>query len=270
MEMSHQRSISSLTGNPLGAIRTAIAEAINNNFSCLPKEIINKISFEIGYPKYRAHFTTTIALTLAGYLKLDALQIAKAIATSVEKALFDNAASPPITQWQIQAVGKGWLNISLQDEYLANALFDLSHQSTFESTASPQPQKLADTESPELRLQYVYARCCALLRLATSYQDFSKDKICLPQFEDCLQPEISLLLRNLAIADYLGNNDVTGKKLSKNLLRSLTTDFLNFYDHCRIFSVNADIAYRRILVIEVTRKMILRLSDPEIVYAEYL
>ncbi|OIP69683.1 MAG: hypothetical protein AUK48_14310 [Oscillatoriales cyanobacterium CG2_30_44_21] len=244
--------------SPLGALRGAISEAIDRTFPCLPIEIFHKISFEIGYPKYKAHFTTAIALTLAGHLKLDTLLIAEAIAS------YQGAAKPSATQWQIQAVGKGWLNISLRDQYLANALLDL-WQSLDSSKMSPKIAKV-----PEPRLQYVYARCCALLRLATNYQDLREDQACLPQFRDCLQPEIILLLRNLAIADYLENKASARRDLGKILLRSLATDFLSFYDQCRIFGVSADIAYRRVLIIEVTQKMILRLSEPEIAYAEYL
>lgn len=242
--------------NPLGAIRSAIAEAINRNFSELSIEISHKISFEIGYPKYKTHFTSAIALTLAGYLKLDVLPIAKVIA----EPNYDSA----VTQWQIQAVGKGWLNISLQDQYLASALLNLSRPQDA-VLLSPQDAKI-----PESRLQYVYARCCALLRLAANYQDFNKNKACMPKFNNCLEPEIILLLRNLVIADYLENKASARRDRGKILLRSLATDFLSFYDQCRIFGVSADIAYRRILMIEVTRKMIVRLSDPEITYAEYL
>ena len=257
----HQESPS-----PLGALRSAIAEAINDNFLPVSREIFNKISLEMCHPKYEAHFTSAIALTLAGSLKLDALQIAEAIALTCSQR------TEVSSQWQIQALGKGWLNIFLQHEYLAKALRDLS--------LLPISEVNAGAERPEPRLQYVYARCCALLRLAIDYQDFSNDKGCMPQFKDCLEPvELILVLRNLAIADYLadylkyGGNNVSHKsreKLRKNLLRSLATDFLSFYDQCRIFGVSHNIAYRRILIIETTRKMVLRLSAPEIAYAEYL
>ena len=87
-----------------------------------------------------------------------------------------------------------------------------------------------------------------------------------------LEPaEIGLLMQNLAIAAYLeSENSTSSNKSRTKLSRSLAESFLQFYDHCRIFGVNREVALRRLLLIRITQKLLLAIAPPEINYAMYL
>ena len=88
-----------------------------------------------------------------------------------------------------------------------------------------------------------------------------------------LEPvEISLLMRSLAIADYLAdeNGSPLNRQKKQKLSRSLAEAFLQFYDRCRIFGVPHEIAIKRLLLISITQKMLLAIAPPEINYAMYL
>ena len=88
-----------------------------------------------------------------------------------------------------------------------------------------------------------------------------------------LEPvEISLLMRSLAIADYLAdeNGSPLNRQKKQKLSRSLAEAFLHFYDRCRIFGVDRDAVQRRLLLISITQKMLLAIAPPEINYAMYL
>jgi len=100
-------------------IQEAIANAISLRFKILLDP--SKISLEIGYPKYDAHYTSTIALAIANRLDVHPLEIAEAIAQTCSQ-------NPEISsQWQIQALGKGWLNIFLSEQYIYQNLFSLDN-----------------------------------------------------------------------------------------------------------------------------------------------
>lgn len=247
--------------SPSRTIQTAIAIAINSQFRILldPKEILLKIC----YPKYDAHYTSAIALTITNRLKLNPLEIANAIAQTCSQ-------NPEISaQCQIQAFGKGWLNISLSEKFILASLLDLENW---------QIDGIADCEGfwqkcdtpinpannpPETIVQYAYARCCALMRLA-----HQNNVVAIHEFSLHLEPaEISLLIQNFAIADILTSDEQLART---KLLRSLAEIFLCFYDRCRIFGVSPEIAYRRLLLIRVTQKMLIAIASPEINYAMYL
>ncbi len=249
--------------SPSRTIQNAIAIAINSEFGILldPREI----ALEICYPKYDAHYTSAIALAISHRLKLNPLEIADAIAQTCSQ-------NPEVSsQCQIQALGKGWLNIFLSEKYISASLLDLENW---------QIDGIADCEGfwqkcdvsihpannpPEAIVQYAYARCCALIRLA-----HQNNVVTIHEFPLHLEPaEISLLMQNFAIAAYL--EDENPLPLNKQKLsRSLAEAFLRFYDRCRIFGVSREIAARRLLLISITQKMLTAIAPPEINYAKYL
>ena len=271
---------------PSQSIQTAIAEAINSNFqtSLEPREI----SINICYPKYAAHYTSTIALAISKRLGVDALQIAEAIANSCSQNVEISS------QWQLQALGKGWLNIWLKEQYLYKNLRDLERwqpdgmdycEGFWQKTKAIDPMLLTAQQSiVGLCLQkYAYARCCALMRLADR-ESLLPDQYLSETISSSLvatlglmEPlEVSLFLQNLAIAEFLhsANQNLATQRPSSSvdliLARSQATAFLNFYDHCRIFGVSQPIALRRLLLIKITQKLMLAIAPSEIHYAMYL
>jgi len=259
--------------SPSRIIQITIADAINLVFGTLvaPKEI----SLEVGYPKYEAHYTSTIALAIANRLNLSPLKIAEAIALTCSQ-------NPEITsQWQIQSLGKGWLNICLSEQYIAEILLALEQWQIEGLTNYEGLWKKSDIsidftdKSLDPIVQYAYARCCALIRLAQQNNlEMHVGAIHeLPLHASLrLEPaEIGLLMQNLAIAAYLeSENSVSSNKSRTKLSRSLADTFLRFYDCCRIFGVPREIAVRRLLLIRITQKLLLVIAPPQINYSMYL
>jgi len=254
--------------SPSRMLQIAIAEAISSAFTISLSA--DEISLNICYPKYGAHYTSAIAFAIANHLNLSPVQIADAIAQTCLQ-------NPKISaQWQIQSLGKGWLNIFLSEKYIFESLFALENL-PIEGFANCEGfwQKLisidAAGKSPDPTVQYAYARCCALVRLAQNNVGAIHE---LPlhyfeQFTSCLEPvEISLLMQNFAIADYLESLD--SHKSRTKLSRSLAEAFLQFYDRCRIFGVPQEIAVKRLLLIRVTQKLLIAIAPPDINYAMYL
>ncbi|MBD2317458.1 DALR anticodon-binding domain-containing protein [Phormidium tenue] len=261
--------------SPSRIIQITIADAINLVFGTLltPKEI----SLEVGYPKYEAHYTSSIALAIANRLNLSPFQIAEAIALTCSQ-------NPEITsQWQIQALGKGWLNIILSEQYIAESLLALEQWqikgiTNYEGFWQKSDISIDFTNKLlDPIVQYAYARCCALIRLAKLF-----DGAASPRHQKSgsdfmaqslhLEPaEIGLLMQNLAIAAYLeSENSVSSNKSRTRLSRSLAESFLQFYDCCRIFGVDRAIAVRRLLLIRITQKLLLAIAPPELNYSMYL
>ncbi len=246
--------------SPSRTIQNAIAIAINSEFRILldPKEI----ALEICYPKYDAHYTSAIALAISHRLKLNPSQIADAIAQTCSQ-------NPEISsQCQIQAFGKGWLNISLSQQYLIESLLSLEDwqiEGITNFNGFWQKCEISLIPIGNSTEQYAYARCCALMRLA---QQLNRGEI--HEFSLYLEPaEISLLMQNFAIAAYLDDENVLPLHKQK-LSRSLAAAFFGFYDRCRIFGVSREIAARRLLLISITQKMLIAIAPPEINYAMYL
>jgi arginyl-tRNA synthetase len=257
--------------SPSRIIQITIADAINLVFGTLltPKEI----SLEVGYPKYEAHYTSSIALAIANRLNLSPFQIAEAIALTCSQ----NPATT--SQWLIQALGKGWLNIILSEQYIAESLLALEQWqikgiTNYEGFWQKSDISIDFTNKLlDPIVQYAYARCCALIRLAKlssprhqkSGSDFMAQSL-------HLEPaEIGLLMQNLAIAAYLeSENSASSNKSRTKLSRSLAESFLQFYDHCRIFGVNREVALRRLLLIRITQKLLLAIAPSEINYSMYL
>ncbi len=262
--------------SPSQVIQTAIADAINAKFQTViaPREI----SINACYPKYAAHYTSAIALAISQRLNTKAINVAEEIVQTCSQ-------NPEISsQWQLQAFGKGLLNMVLSDQYIFTNLLALQswqpygmnyNQGFWQNNRSSNHT----TSSPAPVLQYAYARCCALMRLAY------RENLLLPSvlldssiiinaiFTESL--EISLYMQNLAIADFLdreqehslvSDNNLSRSKLSQALAKS----FLDFYDHCRIFGVDRDIALRRLLLIRITQKLLLAIAPTDISDSMYL
>ncbi|MFN9209225.1 MAG: DALR anticodon-binding domain-containing protein [Pseudanabaena sp.] len=256
--------------SPSQTIQIAIALAIDSEFKLLldPREI----ALEICYPRYEAHYTSAIALSLANRLQRNPVQIADAIAQTCSQ-------NPKISaQLQIRAFGKGWLNIVFSEKYIAEILLFLEHlriEGITNCNGFWQKCEIILISIGNSTEQYVYARCCALMRLAIHEYVGAIHELPLHIHElpIHLEPvEISLLMRNLAIADYLENGNILplNRQKRQKLSRSLAEAFLNFYDRCRIFGVDRDAVQRRLLLISITQKMLLAIAPPEINYAMYL
>jgi arginyl-tRNA synthetase len=256
--------------SPSRTIQIAIALAIDSEFKLLldPREI----ALEICYPRYEAHYTSAIALSLANRLQQNPVQIADAIAQTCSQ-------NPEITaQSQIRAFGKGWLNIVFSEKYIAEILFFLEHlriEGITNCNGFWQKYEIVLIPIGNSTEQYVYARCCALIRLAIHEYVGAIHELPLHIHElpIHLEPvEISLLMRNLAITDYLENENILplNRHKRQKLSRSLAEAFLHFYDRCRIFGVDRDAVQRRLLLISITQKMLLAIAPSEINYAMYL
>jgi arginyl-tRNA synthetase len=264
--------------SPSRMIQIAIANAISSTFSSAFEISLspNEISLNICYPKYGAHYTSAIALAIANRLNLSPVQIASAIAKT-------SSQNPEISsQWQIQVLGKGWLNIFLSEKYLVESLFALENLpiagfANCEGFWQKRDISIDSVnKSTDPIMQYAYARCCALIRLARDNLTIHELSNYLPdRFGICLEPiEISLLMQNFAIADYLesleSENSIDRHKSRTKLSRSLAEAFLQFYDRCRIFGVPQEIAVKRLLLIRITQKLLIAIAPPEIDYAMYL
>jgi arginyl-tRNA synthetase len=234
-------------------MQIAIANIINSGFeiSLVPSEVL----IDVCYPKYNAHYTTAIALAISHRLGIESVQIAEAIAQACSQ-------NPEISaQWQTKAFGKGWLNIVLSQKFIFEHLFALE-------IWLPDTSDIAinsASKSPEPMVQYAYARCCALIRMAQSHPEIIEStSIISGEMEPV---EISLLMQQLEIASCIENLLIIDRyKLS----RSLAETFLRLYDCCRIFGVAHEVADRRLLLIKITRKLLLAIAPPEINYATYL
>ena len=260
--------------SPSRTIQIAIALAIDSEFKLLldPREI----ALEICYPKYEAHYASAIALSVANRLQRSPIQIADAIAQTCTQNL------EIATQSQIKAFGKGWLNIVFSEKYIAEILLFLENLRIEGITSCDgfwQKSEITLIPVGNSTEQYVYARCCALMRLAKQSKLINVGAIhelhlhLETDLEIDLEPvEISLLMRNLAISDYLAdeNSSPSNRQKKQKLSRSLAEAFLHFYDRCRIFGVDRDAVQRRLLLISITQKMLLAISPPEINYAMYL
>lgn len=250
-------------------IQTAISDAINLEFgiALAPSEI----ALDICYPKYEAHYTSSIAFAIANRLGIDPLKISEAIA---QNNCHQNLEMSK--QWQIKAFGKGWLNVFLSSQFLSEKLLAIDRWKFDEiNDCGGIWQRLDISENlilppSETISQYAYARCCALIRLAIRENLFDL----FPEMgEDLNSVEISLLMEQFKISDYIDNYNSWGfekTKLRYKLSKLLAESFLSFYDHCRIFGVPREVVFRRLLLIRNTQKLLLAINPLETNYRIYL
>jgi len=254
--------------SPSRNIQMAIAIAINSEYGLVldPREI----TLEICYPKYGVHYSSAITLAISHRIGIEAIQIAEKIT--------QNCSQPEaFTQWQIKSSPKGLLNIYLSRKYLGDSLHILMSwrldEEAFEISGEHhrlwQRRNMSINsaqQSPEPMQQYAHARCCALIRLMEENSRYTET---ISKIEPLEHEEVSLLLRNLAISDYLENENILPLNRQK-LSRSLAEAFLQFFDRCRVFGVDRDAVQRRSLLIRVTQKFLVAIAPSEINYAMYL
>jgi arginyl-tRNA synthetase len=276
---------------PIQQLQRMIASALAQLFS-LERDPLT-INIKIAPPQFQCHYTSTIAMAIAPLLpnflpNLDfqdesdtsPLQIAKAIANFCQQ-------SQQSSQYLISVPdqSRGWLNIDLQPAYLAKILLDLDRQklthleqqegfwARAQLTTSLPSAHTADVDDSQFsQIQYAYARCCGLMRLAYSHIDspLALAMVSPPQILWSDRYEINLLLHNLAIVDHLqsAHQAYTDPQLTRHLRQSLGQSFLEFFDHCRIIGVTPAAAYTRSILARITQKHFLAIAPTT--YAMYL
>lgn len=269
-----ERKLISNYVSPSQNMQSAIAAAINSRFQMVIEP--QQIAINICYPKYATHYTSAIALAISKQLSLEPLQIAEAIAQSISQ-------NPEIaSQYQLATHGKGWLNISLREECILSNLraledWQLDGIAFCEGFWQKRnPIKIQDIKVSEAMQQYVYARCCALFRLAYKenlisiqypFKNINISTIALCKWRESL--EMSLFFQHIAIAEFL-SSEFLDSAIRAKLARSLTAIFMRFYDCCRIFGVSREIALSRLVLISITQKLLLAIAPPHVNYTMYL
>lgn len=267
--------------SPLQVFRLQISQAIQELWAiALTSEQItsnqitpDQIRIDIAESHYAAHFSSSIAIAIAPQLHLEPLVIAERITEACQNP-------------QMQAVGKGWLNLTLQEDFILENLHQLLIWQPDYLTQQRNLWRRNDlgTNSglaPVIEHEYAYARCCALIRLATREKldvfrlvntqkfSFPPDYVDLAELELCLA---ILAIADDVLTDCQNLSPVTSKsaKLWRSRHARLSNKFLKFYDHCPIFGVSQAIALRRLILISITQKLFLAIAPADIDYAPYL
>ena len=218
---------------------------------------------------YENYYTCAIAFSLAHQLGRSALTVAQMLAESISELVSD--------RFRVEVVGDGWLNFALRDWYIAESLCTLSHALETRSDAvSTSGSTISTIDFPGYSyVQYAYARCCALLRLAQQ-QELASD---LHTFNwQLLDPGGDLYLRAatehrlafclLTIADEIVRNSTSPQEpdrhVAAKLSKNLAAKFLDFYDSCRILSPDRGVTMARIGLIATTKKAIAHLVADQI------
>ena len=221
------------------------------------------------------HYSCAIAFSLAHQLGRSPLEVAQNLAESISELVSD--------RFLLEVAGDGWLNFALRDCFLAESLVTLSHALETRSDELPTSRSPRSTInfSGYSYVQYAYARCCALMRLAQKMEFANNLQIFSWQL---LDPEGGLYLLTaseqrlafclLTIADEIVLNSTSHKEIDRpvaiKLSKNLTAHFLDFYNFCRILSVNRELALARIGLIATTKKAIADLVSTQIFLPEAL
>ena len=250
---------------PLQIFRLQIATAIQDLWAIAIAP--DQVRIDMGERHYAAHFSSAIAIAIAPQLHLEPLSIAEQITQASQNR-------------QIQAVGKGWLNLTLEEGFILEALQELElwHPDYMVKQGDFWSRQRGVCGFQAIEYEYAYARCCALLRLAQREKiDFIDD-----QDQDLTQAiafpldvidiaELELCLEILAIADdVLTNHQNLRPTKYQQFRKKLSTRFLQFYDRCRIFGVSSAIARRRLQLIKITQKLFLAIAPDGVDYAKHL
>ncbi len=224
-----------------------------------------------------SHYTCPIAFSLAHQLGRSPLAVAQILAESIGELVGD--------RFQVAVAGDGWLNFGLCDRFMAESLSTLSQLLESRSVSCTVSRSRSTSNFPGFSyVQYAYARCCALLRLARQQelrdrQTFSWQLLD-PTGDLYLRTAIEqrLILCLLTIADQIvrnfnhpqAQNHHVVPKLSQKLSKNLAADFLNFYDTCRILSADRQVAMARIGLIITVKEAIAHLVADQIFLPESL
>ncbi len=239
-----------------------------------------QIRITIAEPHYAAHFSSAIAIAIAPQLRLDPVIIAEQVVQFCQ-----NQTDAEARGWQMRAVGKGWLNLILEEVFILEALQQLAlwqPEHLIKQGNFWRRNDLGANSILQPVTEYAYARCCALIRLAQKENlDFwasssIQEPFVLYDYVDIA--ELELCIEILAIADELFVKHLTDypepQKIPplqhRKLKTKLSTKFLRFYDRCRILGVSPATARRRLLLITITQKLFLAIAPVAVDYAEYL
>jgi hypothetical protein len=362
--VSPMRRNASCKESPSEILRNKLTEAIALEFDLefhaeLSEPITDRLKpiqviVKACYPKYSTeyicHYTSSISLSLANLLNLDAIAIAQRLCKRLEaiaekptspqplsykerdlKRLYFLASPSPLRrgrlggrgssnlrldknstgktdknslQFTTRVEGKGWLNFELSDRFLAECLLAMD-KNICEDFLIP---NLATEDSPPFvrsgwgrskpanaatnsyiwELQYAYARCCALLRLAKREGLIDLQIPFAWQLLDAnnrlllnKSTEIQLAITHLAIADQFPRDCAALNEFisSPDCLKSceaLATAFLKFYDTCQIFGVlrgitgdsvgdrSSEIVQARLGLIQLTQRILTLLAPIQV------
>jgi arginyl-tRNA synthetase len=232
-----------------------------------------------------SHYTCAIAFSLAHQLGRSPLSVAQMLVEPVSELVGD--------RFRVMVAGDGWLNFDLWDWFMAESLSALSQELEARRDRTNRTAVLTsgaiNNFSGYSHIQYAYARCSALLRLAQQ-QELIGD---LQGFSwQLLDSEGDFYLRStteqrlvcclLTVGDEIGQNSVSSHKLDhhvvnqlskksgKKLSKNLATNFLNFYDSCQILSADHEVAMARIGLVVTVKRAIAHLMADQIFLPESL
>lgn len=237
--------------------------------------ILVKPSFSKQQNQYERFYTCAIAFSLAHQLGRSPLEVAKTIAEPINELVSD--------RFLLEVAGDGLLNFTLRDWYIAESLITLSHALEIRSEEVPTSGAAKSTINfaGYSYVQYAYARSCALLRLAPKVELANNLQTFNWQLLDSegnlylrTRPEQSLAFCLLTIADEIVRNSSSSKSIDLSITiklgKNLATNFLDFYNSCRILSADRELAQARIGLIATTKKAIAHLVASQICLPESL
>jgi hypothetical protein len=201
-----------------------------------------KFSLRFCDRNYNCHYTSAIAHQFSSKIHKSPLEIAQIIFSELP------VTSPVNSKLAIALTPEGIFNFTLTDTYISECLHNIKI-SDLALNFIPQPQNFPQYT----HTQYVYSRCCALLRLAELVE--LKPQIRLGEF---------LNLNLIAIAESLQPNNQLISSQAIKQCQKLTVNFLEYSDRTAIMEV------LNVQLIQITKKLIYTLASGYIDLPEYL